>query len=238
MTPEIARLLEIQERDREIHTLETELARLPEERKLRETQLAGAAAKLERAKTRFREIEVEKKNLEVEIAAKKTSIDRYKNQQLQTRKNEEYSALAHEIEASQKAISALEDRELDLMEEAEALQPEIAAAESAHKEEQAKIQKALEALAARAPNLQTRIAEVAAARKKAADGFDENLLDTYQRLFKAKSGSALVPLQHDVCTGCHMKVTSQTSVEVRSGKSLVGCPNCGRLLYLGEDDCG
>jgi len=231
MIPEIPRLLEIQERDREIAALEAELARLPDERRLRESQLAAAAAKLERAKTRLREIEVEKKNLHVEIAAKQSSIERYKNQQLQTRKNEEYTALAHEISAAQKSISGFEDRELALMEEAETLAPEIAAAEAAHKDEQDKIGRAMAAIAAREPNLRSRIAEVAALRTKAVEGFDEDLLEAYQRLFKSKGGSAVVAIEHEVCTGCHMKVTTQTAVAARSGKSFVNCPNCGRLLY-------
>ena len=53
---------------------------------------------LEAAKIRVKQIESERKRLDLEVEAKKTQIEKYANQQLQTRKNEEYKALAHEIE--------------------------------------------------------------------------------------------------------------------------------------------
>ncbi len=45
----------------------------------------------------FLQIESARKELELEVEAKKQMIARYANQQFQTRKNEEYRALAHEI---------------------------------------------------------------------------------------------------------------------------------------------
>ena len=111
----IEKLLTLQDRDQRLRSFQQELAHLPEERKAREKQIADSAAQLEQSKIRAREIEIKKRNLEIEAQAKRDSITRYKQQQLQTRKNEEYAALAHEIEAAEKAITTLEDRELDLM---------------------------------------------------------------------------------------------------------------------------
>ncbi|MGH8047174.1 MAG: C4-type zinc ribbon domain-containing protein [Chthoniobacterales bacterium] len=39
-------------------------------------------------------------------------------------------------------------------------------------------------------------------------------------------------IEHEVCTGCHTKVTTQTSLAVKADKVLVHCPNCGRILHL------
>ena len=58
------------------------------------------------------------------MEAKKTQIEKYANQQLQTRKNEEYRALAHEIETCKADINRIEDQEIGLMEQAEAAQKE------------------------------------------------------------------------------------------------------------------
>ena len=52
-------------------------------------------------------------------------IARYANQQFQTRKNEEYRALAHEIETCKDAIFKIEDGEIELMEQGEAAQKEV-----------------------------------------------------------------------------------------------------------------
>ena len=222
----------LQERDQRLSALKSELNRLPGERAQRERQLAESAARLEGARKRLKEIEVERKNLEVEAGTKRGAIDRYKTQQMQTRKNEEYSALQNEIEAVEKAIVAIEDREIELMEEAEGLQPQIREAEVAHADEAEKIRTALEAIDARGLNIRSRITELEAARAEIAAKVDEDLLERYERLFASKGGRAVVELDGMVCMGCHMSVTHQTILEVKLGKAITTCSNCGRILTL------
>ncbi len=230
----IEKLLTLQDRDQRLRSFQTEITHLPEERKAREKQLADSAAKLEQAKTRAKEIEIQKRNLEMEARAKRDAIARYKQQQLQTRRNEEYSALAHEIEAAEKAVTALEDRELDLMEEVEKLMPQITAAEKAHAEERNKIEHLLAGLESKKANLQARIAELKTEHDRLAQGVNEDVLDIYLHLFKTKHGTAVATLEHEVCMGCHMKVTAQTVVQVRAGREIIHCPQCGRILYMPE----
>jgi uncharacterized protein len=228
----IEKLLALQDRDQRRHTFETELAHLPIERTSREKQIANSAARLESAKTRVKEIEVEKKSLEVDAATKREAILRYRNQQLLTRKNEEFTALNHEIEAAEKVIITIEDKELELMEELETLKPEVAAAEKLHAEEKSKIEKILEGLDAKKVNLDSRLAELQNDRATFTAGIDEDVLERFERLFKTKGGVSVAPLEHDVCMGCHMKVTTQTVVQVKAAKEIVYCPQCGRSLYL------
>ena len=67
-----------------------------------------------------------------------------------------------------------------------------------------------------------------------AGGLEEELRENYERLFITKDGDAIVALSHDVCMGCHMKVTPTTSAKCRAGKEIVHCEQCGRLLYRGD----
>lgn len=228
----IENLLTVQARDQKLRSYQLELASLPQERAAREKQLVDSAARLEKAKTRAKEIEVEKRALEVEAQTRRDNIARYKQQQLQTRKNDEYTALAHEIESAEKSISGLEDKELDLMDEAERLKPEIAEAEKIHAEEKGKIQQVLAALETKENNLDSLIVELKKDRAQSAEGIDEDVLERYDRLFKNKQGTAVVALEGEICTGCHMKVTTQTVVAVKAGREVVHCPQCGRMLYF------
>lgn len=232
MTETIAMLLALQDKDQRLRTLHTELEALPVEKTTKERLIAEAAQRLDLAKTKARETEVNKKTLEVEAAAKREQIARYKTQQMQTRKNEEFSALSHEIEGAELAISAIEDREIELMEAAEVLRPQIAAAEQTYQADKSKFESQIGVLAEKAANLKSRIAELEAARATSAAEVEEDLLDRYDRLFRTKHGLAVVALEHDVCTGCHMKVTTQTTVELRGEKSIVSCPQCARILHL------
>lgn len=231
MTNLMERLLTLQERCQGLRVLETELAQVPLERAARERQLAESAARLEKAKERLKQIEREKKALEMEAGSKRAAIERYKSQQLQTRKNEEYAALQHEIAAAEAAVVALEDRELALMEEAESLAPDIRKAEAEHVAEREKIERAMAALAAKVPNIEARMAELRGEIAGMEARVDAEVLDLFRRLFKSKNGVAVAPLEHGVCGGCHMKVPQQVAVEVKAGRALTQCPNCGRILY-------
>jgi hypothetical protein len=231
MIEAIEKLLAIQDKDQRLRTYRLELGAIPTEKSTKERLIAEAATRLENARTRAKEIEVQKKSLEVEAASKRDQIARYKTQQMQTRKNEEFSALSHEIETVEKSITQIEDRELELMEEAESLKPQIASAEQTYAADKAKYEAQISTLGEKECNLKTRISEMEEARKKAASEVEEDLLDRYDRLFQTKNAAAVVALEHEVCTGCHMKVTTQTSVELRAQKAIISCPQCGRILF-------
>lgn len=227
----IEKLLTLQDRDQKLKAVLMEIAALPGEKAARDRELKAADDRLEAARTRQREIEVERKKLEVEVKAKQDQIARYKNQQLETRKNEEFSALKHEIEGAEKVIIELEDRELVLMEEGEALKPNLLAAQEAHTAEKKKVESHMASLESRRENLAARQKELESERPAFTDGIEEDLLDRYNRLFKSKGGLALVTVEHEVCAGCHMKVTHQAILEVKAEKEIIGCPQCGRILF-------
>ena len=231
MIEAIEKLLAIQDKDQRLRTFRTELGAIPAEKSAKERLIAEAAARLENARARAKEIEVQKKTLEVEAASKREQIARYKTQQMQTRKNEEFSALAHEIETVDKSITQIEDREIELMEEAESLKPQISSAEQAYASDKSKYETQISNLGEKEANLRTRISEMEEARQTSAAELDEDLLDRYDRLFQTKNAAAVVALEHEVCTGCHMKVTTQTSVELRAEKAIISCPQCGRILF-------
>jgi predicted nucleic acid-binding Zn-ribbon protein len=232
MLEAIEKLLALQNRDQRHRALRLELNSIPGEIAAKQKLIADSAARLEAARARSKAIEVEKKNLEVEIGAKRELINRYKNQQLQTRKNEEFTALSHEIQNAEKIIIGIEDKEILLMEEAEALAPVLAAADKTFGEEKTKYESQIATLREKETNLKSRIEEMEKERPASTEGIDEDLLERYQRLFESKNARAVVALEHDVCTGCHMKVTAQTSLAVRSGKEITSCQQCGRILHL------
>ena len=63
-----------------------------------------------------------RKRLELDVGTRNESIARLKTQRYETRKNDEFSAMGREIERYQNEISALEDQELELMEQADVTQ--------------------------------------------------------------------------------------------------------------------
>jgi len=231
MLPEIEKLLVLQDRDQRIRTLKTELKNAPLERKDLETRLAATAAGAESAKAKLRELEVEKKRLEVEAQGKRDQINRFKTQQMQTRKNEEFQALGNEIAHFEKEISKIEDRELEVMELMEAAKPALAEADRKAAESKSRVASQIADLEAKIATIGEALKTAEAERDALTVGIDEDLLDQYNRLFASKGGNAVVALEHEVCTGCHMKLTTQTLVRVRGAQEITHCEQCGRILY-------
>ena len=232
MLPEIAKLLVIQDRDRRIRSLKFELKHAPLERAEMEGRLTTANAGAEQVKHKLRELEVQKNKLDVEAQGKRDQIGRFKTQQMQTRKNEEFQALANEIAHFEKEIQRIEDAELEVMEAIEQTKPVLADAEKKAAAARALVAVQLTDLDAKSKALKDNLATVEADRATLVEGIDEDLMYQYNRLFQTKDGSALVPLEHEVCMGCHMKLTTQTAVRVRGEREITHCEQCGRILYL------
>ena len=149
MLETIEKLLILQERDHRIRREQGELAHIEPERQMLKTKAAGAQAGLENAKLKVKQIESARKELELEVEEKKQLIARYSNQQFQTRKNEEYRALAHEIETCKDAIYKIEDREIELMEQGESAQREVLRATQAANDTRKLVEEQLAQLDAR-----------------------------------------------------------------------------------------
>lgn len=230
MDPALEKLVILQDRDACILSLKKEIDRLPSERKLRESKFQKLEADLQVARSRSKEIEVEKKTLQVEAESRRSQVLRYRTQQMQTRKNEEYAALSHEISVAEKAIASLEDREIALMEEAEALEPKISAAMGAYQAGKKQIEGEVQALDSREKNIRDQIAGLEKEREGLVDGIEKNYLALYERIFRSKGGSAIVAVQGNICSGCNMKMPDQTAAKVSGSAYLVHCPNCGRIL--------
>lgn len=233
MLPEIERLLVLQDRDRKIRALKQELKVAPLERKDFESKQANTNSQLDAAKLKVKENEVERKKLEIDVQTRRDQIAKFQTQKFQTRKNEEFQAFNNEIERFEGEIRQIEDRELELMEAAEKLKAAATDAEKAAQAMRALVERQLADITAKTQAMEAQLADLEKEHGALAADIDEDLIDTYKRLFTNK-GEAVVPLENGICMGCHMKVIAQTAVSVRGGRSIVHCENCGRILYPSE----
>lgn len=144
----------------------------------------------------------------------------------------ELQTLQEEIAALKRRISQLEDQEIEVMEQIEPLDAELA--------EAAKTRTALDdrggALRAQIVDEQVTIdadlARVHAERAEIAGTIDPELLAEYQTLRPQSGGIAIARLVGGSCGGCHLGLSA---VEVDRIKKLppeapAHCEECGRLL--------
>jgi|ERR1700730_6131654 predicted nucleic acid-binding Zn-ribbon protein len=234
MLKEIEQLLVLQDRDQNIKAIQAELTTVPLEQKRIDHLQSNSKEALEQARQKLREIEVEKKRLELDAQSRRDSIAKYKTQQFQTRKNEEFQALGHEIQRLEKEVEKIEDKEIEAMEQIEKLQAEVTSAERGFKEASAQVERQSAGLKQKHVALEERLRETEVERKQLAEGIDPDLLFRYTRLFASKGGNAVVPVEHEVCMGCHMKNTTTLVHRVKLNIEILQCEQCGRILYSGD----
>ena len=233
MHSELEQLLILQDRDQKIRQIRTEIETVPLRRSSLEAQLAASRASVEGLKQRARQVEIDRKRLELDVGTRAETISRLKTQQYQTRKNEEFRAIGHEIERYENEIRKIEDDELELMVLGDKVKADLAEEEKKATAAQNSIARQTADLEEKSKALESQLQGLSKERSELAGKIDEDSLGRFERLFKSKGDAAVVAIEHGVCTGCHMKVTTATAAQVRAGKEIVSCENCGRILYEG-----
>ncbi len=234
MLPVVQQLLVLQERDQRIRALSKDLKDLPLLRQRANSRLEDDEAAVASALAAVREIELKIKSLDLDAQTRRTSIGRIKEQQFQTRKNEEFQALSHEVTRYENEVRALEDSELELMEQLEGVKPALATANEKLAETKRHVAEELVAVAERGKNVDTQLAEVKTSRGQLAEAIDPDTLGLYDRLMRSKGDAAVVPLHGEICQGCHVKVVRDTQIKLRADDAITQCEQCGRILHLEE----
>jgi predicted nucleic acid-binding Zn-ribbon protein len=230
--PQIEKLLIVQDRDIALQKIEQELARIPQERSAIDSQIKAEEANIEAASHALKSKEVERHELDSEVKGKEAAIARFRTQQLEVKKNEEYRALTHQIEQSEQEIGALEEREIGLMLEIDetraAFETEKAKIEARIVEQKAQILR----LGEREENLKNSIDEAKAALASAREAVEENYLNHYDRVRKlSKRPPYVAPIEAHKCGGCHLRVSNEVSSSALVAGEPHFCDQCARMVY-------
>lgn len=231
MLPDIENLLKLQEADREIRRLQDEIAELPKRVAAIEQKLAGTKAQLEKAQSAIKADETARRKYETAITDLRGKISKYRDQSLEVKTNEQYKALLHEIQFSEKEIAANEDKILELMVTADAREKEVRAAQAELKAETAEIEKEKEEARERTAEDQKQLADWTTKRNQIRTGVNEDLLRHYERVSKFR-GTGIAEVHDHKCMGCQVRLRPQTYNDVRSGGKVVYCDSCQRVLYM------
>ncbi|MDF1711613.1 MAG: hypothetical protein P1U90_05205 [Akkermansiaceae bacterium] len=233
MREDVKQLLALQDTDQKIQALEAELVRIPQLQEAAKDRLANDTQSLATAKSNYQANEIEIKNVELDIGTRKNTIERLKNQQFETKKNDEYTKLGEEVVRYEREVDELETRELELMEIADDLRSKIAGAEANLSKTQGFVDEEIAELQARLDDRKAELAETKTTREGlVAQVDDEDLLDTYHRLYNKRESQAVVRVTTErSCTSCHVQVTPATYALAQSGAAIAYCDNCSAILF-------
>lgn len=229
-------LVALQDRDRRLLKLIKEGRDIPQRKKEIETQIVATQERVDSTNKRLQEKMAACKTHELEIESAKGRLAKYQQDQLIVKNNDQYKAVALEIDMVAKLIDKLEFEFLKMIDSVDAFKEDVAKDELFLKEERERVQDEVDMLTQRYENLKervTKLKEDRIIRIAEITEMDPAAIRLYSRIMNNKKDFALVPVEGGSCGGCHMALTPQVINDAKSDR-LTNCGHCGRIVYADE----
>lgn len=231
MEQQLGLLIQLQEIDLTIRTLQEKKNRFPEVLASFERRRTENRDELDRNREALQAAQKNRRDRDKDLEAGVQKVEKLKARTSEIKTNKEYQALLKEIESAEKENKAVEDDILVLMEKIDAAASAVNAAEAKVREEESAIAEEQQAQEAAFSGVEEQMKAAVEQRDKAASGIEPSFLNQYQKLLGSKAGMALAEARGEACSGCYMSIPPQVFVNVKKNESVITCPNCGRILY-------
>jgi predicted nucleic acid-binding Zn-ribbon protein len=230
MQQDLVLALRLQAIDRTIVSLETEVAALPKHIVEVAKKLEGHARKLEADRASLAANQRDRKKIEGDVQLHQQKISKLRDQMLGAKNNEQYKAFQNEIAYAEGEIRKCEDKVLELMERAEALDSAVKLAEAALNTEQKQVEaqkvRAKERSAVDVKELAVQQTE----RKTITDQMTPDFYKEYERIRKKTKNRPIADATEGRCDLCQMSLRPQFFQDLRKGDKIMFCESCGRIL--------
>lgn len=231
MNQDLKHLIRLQTVDNAIAEYQQLVEAFPKISKALDEQLSAALKAVETSKENIKANQNSRKKFESEIGTLETKITKYRDQMSAVKTNEEYRALQHEIDFTQKAIRKIEDDILGLMVEFDTLQAELKSAEAGLKDDQEKVKRERQSLEEHHRKEVSALESSLSERNDIARALPEDLVFRYDRIRHARDGIAVAAARDYMCGVCQVRIRPQIFQDVRRNDQLIQCDGCSRILY-------
>ena len=238
MNDELQALWSLRDLDERLVVLQTALKRFPAQRQAVEHRLAADRSRLEGLRKELGDFHLARRQLEKDIEAMVAEERKFQGQLPLVKKNEEYTALLHEIAGVKAKRSDRETELLTLMDNEERRAAEKPVLEKALTALEAEAAGRLGAIGAEEREDLERVDEVERERATLVARLPASTRTRYERIRASKDGRAVVAIQKGACGGCYRGQPPQMLQEARRGDRLLVCDGCGRLLIWPPDATG
>jgi predicted nucleic acid-binding Zn-ribbon protein len=236
VSEEIDRLWTLHGLDEEAHALRAVLGGFPAQRLQLERRVTEARARVEQAKLRLGELQKQRRDLEREAGALAEQERTFQVQLFSVKKNEEYTALLHEIEATRKQRSDLETEVLLRMEDEEREQRERPELERGLVAAEREVAERMRALETEEAVERAKLGAIEARREANVSQLPPATRTRYERVHGSRDGRAVVPIVKGACGGCYRAQPPAVLQEARRRDRMLSCEGCGRLIVWPPGD--
>ena len=231
MLPDLQHLIHLQEIDTALDRARRRIADIPAVQGALEARAAARAAAVQAVKDRIAATAAARRDVEKEVAGVQTRLSKYKDQLMAVKTNKEYQAMQTEIATAESMVRSFDDRLLELMEATEQEAADLKTAEAEMKAEQAAIAAEQKKLEAEKTTQGAELDRLTAERAALTPQISRDALVIFDRVAYGRKGQALAEARDGLCTVCHVRLRPQVFNEVRRNASIIQCDSCTRILY-------
>jgi predicted nucleic acid-binding Zn-ribbon protein len=231
MAPELERLVKLQEIESRAAEAEQHITAAPDKIAALAAKLTAARDAVASARQSLTDNQTRRRTLDRDLIAAQQRLEKYKEQLMAVKTNEEYHAMQHQIAAAQAEVGRIEEHILVNMLDADEIQATLKAAEAALTTEEAVIARERSAIEADVVE-QRRIAEqTRSQRSEVLAHLSRASAEMFQRVMKARQGIAVAPAVSGHCSICHVRLRPQVFNTIIKNEEIVQCDSCQRILY-------
>ena len=234
MNQKIKALIKLQEQDIERIQATLKLEGLPREIEILEHKIDDIK-KTERVLVQeIKELEVKRHVADVSLKDLEEKIIKFKNQQLEVKKPEEYEMLGKQIDQEKENIKVIEDEGIEILMVIDEKKDQFEAKKEEFAKRIGEIGDQINHLKKQGELLKGTIVTLESEIEELSKEVEPQLLKKYEQVKRqSKRGPyvAMLDPEQSRCLGCHLKVSGETVSLVRQGEQIVQCDNCARILY-------
>lgn len=189
-----------------------------------EKQLEESQGRLEQMRKQYRADEGQTRDIDAAIRKSDEKLAFVKT-------NKEYQSTLKEIDEFKLKRSNIEDRMLDLLEQIESAEKEVAV----HKADLADVRREVEeqhtAVRKEADAQQKEMTALALERDEIWAELDGKMQKMYARASQQGHGIAVAAVDNGVCQVCRINIPPQAFIDLMRLDTMNLCPNCQRIIY-------
>ena len=223
----------LQEIDRHIYRVQTELKRLPKELEDRSAALTRLREAIEEREYALKEFRAQIKEIEDTTTGLRQRLRKLEHESNSQKVDAAMLAsYQHEMRQVKRTVSQAEDDGLRLVSEADEAGAGVSELEVREKEELAVFEEFQANVAKETAAAEKELAELEAKREKeASTNVEAPVLDLYTKLLVTRHGEAMAELTDRICQGCFVEIPRNLAIRLARSTELVQCPNCQRILF-------
>jgi predicted nucleic acid-binding Zn-ribbon protein len=232
MSPDLDRLIRLQQLDTTIEDARRRIAAHPQRLAEADSRLNAGKQRVDAVKQRLKENHETRRALEKDAAVFQGRVSKFKTQLSEVKTNREYQAIQHEIETAQRDLSAVEERVLEQMMAADGIAADVKQAEAALATQQKEADAEKATLATELASVESALTQASQARAALLAATEPRLIALFEQVARVRKGVAICSATRDgLCSVCHVRLRPQVFQLVRQNDSIIQCDHCQRILY-------